>query len=168
MRNLVAALDHVFRNVIDHLRAIVRAGFGPAGRVARRFHCVANVFAIAQRRFAQQFALAPVHRERITGIGPRLFAADVLLHCAIDSEKPARTANPSSSSGAASWRPSPRLRQRVQPLRRQIFQHALASAFAPVARFAIAAESARRVELVGASSPTPRPPSPAKQDRAPR
>ncbi len=46
-----------------------------------------------------------------------------------------------------------RRRQRVQPLRRQVLQHALASAFAPVARFAIAAEPARRVELVGRIHP---------------
>ena len=44
-------------------------------------------------------------------------------------------------------------RQRVQPLGRQVFEHALASAFASVARFAIAAEAAGGVELVGAVDP---------------
>ena len=162
LRNLVAPLDHVFGNVVENLRAIVRAGVcaQPDG-AARRFHGVANIFAIAQRRLAQQLALAAVYRERVAGIRPRLLAADVLLDGAVDPGRRGGSAgsNPSSSSGASNLRCLCRARrQRVQPLRRQVFEHAFASAFAPIAGFAIAAEAAGGVELVGASSPTPRRP----------
>ncbi len=169
MRDLVAPLDHVFRDVVDHLRARVRRRPRPAGRVARRFHRVANVFAIAERRFAEQLAVAPVNRERVAGIGPRLFAADVLLHRAVNWRSPPARCRPPHQERLSILRGSflARSRQRVQPLRRQILQHPLAPAFAPVARFAIAAESAGRVELVGRSSPTPPQPSPARPGRAP-
>jgi len=44
-------------------------------------------------------------------------------------------------------------RQRAQPLRRQIFEHAFAATFAAVTRLAIAAETAGSVELVGTVDP---------------
>ena len=154
--NLVAALDHVFRKVVENLRAIVRRALGPARCIARSFNRVANILAIAQRRLAQQLALAPVHREGISRIGPRLFAADVLLHRAIDRRSGRRTRRRKSLFLIRRFQFRRLLRrrgQRVQPLRRQVFQHALAPAFAPVPGFAIAAKPARRVELVGRVHP---------------
>ena len=82
--DLVAALDHVFGDVVKHLGTIVRARFCPARSVARRFHRIANIFTVAERSFAQQLALASIHRIRVARIGPRLLAADVLLHGAVD------------------------------------------------------------------------------------
>ncbi len=80
--------------------------------VARGFNCVANVFAIAERRFAEQFAVAPVNRERVAGVGPRLLAADVLLHCAVDIRRtgvptPVSADIPSRLSGSL---PGPQVR----------------------------------------------------------
>ena len=84
MRDFVAALDHVFGEEVKDLRTIVRGGSCPTCGVARGFNSVANVFAVAERRFAEQFAFASENGERVAGVGTRLFAADVLLHSAVD------------------------------------------------------------------------------------
>ena len=49
-----AALRKILGDVIEHLRAVVRRGLAPGFRLARGFHGIANVLAVAERRFAQQ------------------------------------------------------------------------------------------------------------------
>jgi len=83
-RDFVAALDHVFGEEVKDLSAIVRGISGPARRIPRGFNGVANVFSVAERCFAEQLTFAPINRERVARVGTRLFAADVLLHSAVD------------------------------------------------------------------------------------
>ncbi len=47
---------------------------------------VADVFAVAERSLADQLAVAVVDGEAVAGVGPRLLAADVLLHGAVDAD----------------------------------------------------------------------------------
>ena len=56
----------------------------PMLRLASRFHGVANVFAIAQRSFAQQAAIGRAHFHAVAGVGTCLLAADVELDGAVD------------------------------------------------------------------------------------
>ena len=67
--NFFSALREIFREVIEHLGAVVGGGFCPGFCFARGFDGVANVFAIAQRRFAEQFTVLAANFERIPRIG---------------------------------------------------------------------------------------------------
>src|SRR5712671_4952967 len=51
---------------------------------ARRFDGVANVLAVAQRRFPKQPPVRAAHFDAVTRIRPRLFAADIEFHGAVD------------------------------------------------------------------------------------
>ena len=51
--NFFATLGKILRNVVEHLRAIVRGYFAPAFCFARRFDGVANVLAVSKRRFPE-------------------------------------------------------------------------------------------------------------------
>ena len=86
-RDLIAALRKIFRDVVKNLRAVVRGGLRPARSLVRRFDRVANVFAIAQRRFAQKTAIRGAHFHAVAGVGTRLLAADVELHRAVDGRR---------------------------------------------------------------------------------
>jgi hypothetical protein len=54
--NFNGALRKIFRDVEENLSAIVRGGFGPGFGLASGFDGVANIFAIAERGLAEQFA----------------------------------------------------------------------------------------------------------------
>ena len=134
----------------------MRSHLRPARSASRSFHCIADVFAVAERRFAEQLALPPVNREGVAGVWPGLLSANVLLDSAVDSRVSRRNVIlivRRSVQFVRAIRFSFGSRQRMQPLRRQVLQHALASAFAAVSGFAIAAESACCVELVGTIHP---------------
>jgi len=77
-------LGKIFGDVEKNLRAIVGSGFGPAFGFAGRFDGVADVFAITEGRFAEEFAFAAVNRDAVAGIGTGLFAADVKFHGSVD------------------------------------------------------------------------------------
>ncbi len=53
MRDFVAALGKILRAVVKNLGAIVRRSLCPRRSLARRLDCIANIFAIAERSFAE-------------------------------------------------------------------------------------------------------------------
>ena len=55
--DLRPALDEVFCDVVEDLRAGVRGGLCPLLGLVSGFDCVADVFAIAERGFADEFAI---------------------------------------------------------------------------------------------------------------
>ena len=61
-------------------------GLSPTRRFARSFHGVSNIFAIAQRRFAEQLTVLAAHFKAVARIWPRLLSADVELYRAVDGE----------------------------------------------------------------------------------
>ena len=63
VRDFVTPLNHVFGDVIDDLRAETSGRFCPAGGSARRFYRIANVFAVAEGRLAEQLAFSSINRE---------------------------------------------------------------------------------------------------------
>ena len=92
-----------------------------------------------------------MNRTAVRAVRAHLFAADVELGGAIDCGR----GLPAFCFGFAFERrfAQRRLRARIFGLRHEIFVHAFASAFAPEARFAIAAEAARCVELIRSIDP---------------
>src|SRR5258708_14490124 len=64
----------------------MRSCFAPGFRFARRLDGVANVLAVAKRRFPEQTPVPATHFDAVTRIRPRLFATDIELHGAIDRE----------------------------------------------------------------------------------
>src|SRR5882762_2992381 len=62
----------------------MRSCFAPGFRFARRLDGVANVLAVAKRRFPEQTPVRATHFDAVTRIRPRLFATDIELHGAID------------------------------------------------------------------------------------
>ena len=77
----------VLRDVVEHLRAVVRRGRGPAGGLGRGLHRVADVLAVAEAGLADGLALCSVDGIGIAGIGPRLLAADIELGGAVDGRQ---------------------------------------------------------------------------------
>ena len=59
--DLRTALRKIFGDVVKNLRAIVRRGFRPGFRFARRLHGISNVFAVPKRRFAEELAVFSPH-----------------------------------------------------------------------------------------------------------
>jgi hypothetical protein len=59
--NFAAALREVLCQVVQHLGAIMSGGFRPGFCLARCFHGIADIFAIAQRRLAQDLAVRSAH-----------------------------------------------------------------------------------------------------------
>ncbi len=123
----------------------------PAFRFARPFDGVANVLAIAKRRFSEQPSVGSVHFDAIARIGPRLLAADVELHGAIDR-----------GSCEVHWRLGRLIdRERrcmngwraLKPRGLEIFEQTFAPALASEAALAIAAETAGGVEKIRAIYP---------------
>src|SRR5471032_1690038 len=148
----IGACRQVFGDVVQHLCAIVRRGLGPAAGFMRGFDGVADVLAAALAHFADEGAGRAVDRAAIAAVRARLFAADVQLGRAVDGE----------GIAAGDYHRRFRLdlgfdqrcgRTRVFRQRGHIFVHAFASALAAVARFAVAAEAASGVELVGGVNP---------------
>ena len=82
--DFVGPLGKIFGNVEKDLCAVMRGGLGPALGFAGGFYGVPNVFAIAQRSFSEQFAIATVNGNTVARIGAGLFAANVELYGAID------------------------------------------------------------------------------------
>src|SRR2546426_12517443 len=62
----------------------MRGRSAPAFGFARGFDGVANVLAVAERRFPEQTPVRAMHFDAVTRIRPRLFAANVELHGSID------------------------------------------------------------------------------------
>src|SRR5260370_23122456 len=62
----------------------MRSCFAPGFRFARRLDGVANVLAVAKRRFPEQTPVPATHFDAVTRIRLRLFATDIELHGAID------------------------------------------------------------------------------------
>ena len=58
------------------MRTGVRGGLGPGCGFAGGFNGVANVFAIAERSFAEEAAIGGADGEGVTGIGAGLFAGN--------------------------------------------------------------------------------------------
>ena len=151
--DFVAALREILGHVVENLGASVGGGLGPARRFAGGFDGVANVFAIAQRRFAEQLgrsgcALPCCSRNRAAPACRRCRA----LRCGRSAKIGRlvgvvrgllRRRSPEHGSAGA----------RLEPRWLQIFQQAFPAALAAVAAFAIAAESAGGVEQVGAIDP---------------
>src|SRR5262249_21002446 len=71
LRDFRAALGKVFCDVEEHLCAIVSRGLGPAFGFASSFDGIANVFAISERRFAEQLAVCTADLNAVAGIGAR-------------------------------------------------------------------------------------------------
>src|SRR5713226_8143565 len=125
--------------------------FAPAFSFARRLDGVSNVFAIAQRRLTQQTAIRAVHFDAVAGIGPRLLAADVEFHSAVDR----RSAKIGSRLGRLvdrQWLGANR-RRLFEPRWLEIFKQAFAPALSPITAFPIAAETASGVKEIRAVNP---------------
>ena len=135
------------------MRTVVRGLLCPLGGGARSLHSVADVLAIAERSFADELAVARVDGIAVSAVGPRLFAADVLLDGAIDGNRRwggfVRIGDWSGCRGELHLFPL----AVVQPFGHQVFVHAFSAAFATVAGLAVAAEAAGGVEHVGAVHP---------------
>jgi hypothetical protein len=91
VRDLVPPLNHIFGDVVDHLCTAMRGHLCPARGATRRFHRVADVFAVADRSFAEQFTRPSENRNGITGVGARLLSTYILFDCAVNRR--ARCAN---------------------------------------------------------------------------
>ena len=84
--DLLLAQREILGHVVEDLGTVVRCGLRPACSFAGGFDCVANIFPVTQRSFAQQLSLGSAHFDAVTGIGSGLLAADVELHCPIDGQ----------------------------------------------------------------------------------
>src|SRR5579872_6368919 len=71
--------------VIQHLGAVMRGRLGPCAGFSGCFDCIANIFAISERSFAQEAAVCGMHFHAVAGIRTCLLPADVKLYSAIDS-----------------------------------------------------------------------------------
>src|SRR5215472_4726983 len=78
--NFFGALRKIFGDVVENLGAIVGRGSAPGLGLAGSFDGVANIFAIAEGRFAEHLALFAANFEAIAGVRTDLLAADVKLH----------------------------------------------------------------------------------------
>src|SRR5260370_14166187 len=111
----------------------------PAFRFARRFDGVANVLAVAKRRFPKHTPVGGAHFDAVTRIRPRLFAANVELHGAIDRG--------SREIGGLLGRLIYRERacmnwwRVLKPCRLEIFEKPFAPTLASIAALAIAPET---------------------------
>ena len=82
--NLVASLRQVLAHVVENLGTVVCGALAPVRGFACRLDGVANILAIAERNFAQRFAVSAAHLHGVAGIRPCLLASDVELYSAID------------------------------------------------------------------------------------
>ena len=148
--DFLATLGKVLGDVVENLRAMVRRCLGPSFRLTGRFDRVADVLAIAQRRFAEQSAIPASYLRAIAGIRASLLAADVKLHRAVNGRSGLCLA-----IGAWSWfgRRCSKCRGLLEPRRFKIFAESFLSSLASIAAFPIPAEAARRVKQVGAIHP---------------
>src|SRR5258708_32393897 len=78
--NFVTSLREILGAIVKNLRPIVSSDVCPAFCLACSLDSVANVFAVAQRGFAQQTSVSRTHFHAVTGIRTRLLAANVELH----------------------------------------------------------------------------------------
>src|SRR5262249_39665281 len=120
-------------------------------RLMRSLNCVADILAISQRSLTQQRAIAPVHRKAVTRIWPRLLAADVLLHRAIDYL--ASLDGCSSFLRSRSRNSTLLLRSPVRPRRFEVLIHSLATTFTSIAALAISAKATRSIKQIRAVHP---------------
>src|SRR5260370_687487 len=141
-----AALGKIFRDVVEHLRAIMRHCLAPAFRFARGFDGVANVLAVAERRLSKQTPVGGAHFDAVTRIWPRLFAADVELHSAVDWRS--REIGRRLRWLIDGQRRYMQRRRIFKPRRFKIFEEPLAATLASKAALAIASEPARSVEKI--------------------
>jgi len=143
---LVAARGQVLGDVVDDLGPRVRCRFRPALGLARGLDGVADVLAAAGTDQAEVTALGADHRQRMAAVRPRLLAADVHLRRAVDGIAGRRSGG--GRRGLGLQRRHLRLVGRLQ-----VFEQALAAAFAAEAGLAVAAEADGGVELVAAVDP---------------
>ena len=120
----------------------MRRGARPAQRPARRLDSVADILAVALAHFAQMLAVSGENGAGITGIGPRLLAADIELGRPVDAAGLMPVGGVGQLKGRCGF-------ELFLPGRLQIRAHAFAAALAPETGFAIAAEADGGVELVG-------------------
>ena len=84
LRDFFAALTEIFGDVVEDLGAGVGGGLGPGGGFAGGFDGVANVFAIAERGFAEEAAVGGVDWGAVAGVGAGLFAGDEEFYGAVN------------------------------------------------------------------------------------
>src|SRR5260370_42103944 len=123
----------------------------PAFRFARRFDGVANALAVAKRRFPKHTPGGAAHFDAVTRIRPRLFAANVELHGAIDrgSREIGRLLERliDCNRRCMNWRCV------FKPCRIEIFEKPLTPTLASITALAIAPETARGVKEIRAIYP---------------
>src|SRR5882762_7632916 len=129
----------------------MRSCFAPGFRFARRLDGVANVLAVAKRRFPKQTPVRATHFDAVTRIGPRLFAADVELHGAVDRGSREivallRRLIHRERRWMNRWRV-------LKPCRLEIFEQPLAPTLASITALAITPETAGGVEKICAVNP---------------
>ena len=90
VRDFFAALGEIFGEVVEDLGAGVGGGFGPGGSFAGGFDGVADVFAIAERGFAEEAAVGGVNGNAIARVGAGLFAGDEEFYGAVDQRSGCR------------------------------------------------------------------------------
>src|ERR1700687_3812876 len=124
----------------------------PAFRFASGLDRVANVLAVAQRRFSTRHPpVRAAHFDAVTRIRPRLFAADVEFHGAVDW----------GSRGIGWFLGRLIHRERrcmyrwriLKPGRLEIFEKALATTLASITALAIASETTGGIEKIRAVDP---------------
>src|SRR5205085_12054522 len=138
----------------------MRGALRPTCSFARRFDRIANVFAVSERSFAEQLAVRAADFHAVAGIRPRLLAANVKLNRPVNCKlrflfwRVWQDALWNSSSQVIAQNRGANLGHGIlEPCWFQIFQQTFSAAFASEAALAISAETASRVEQVGAVDP---------------
>src|ERR1700746_643208 len=129
----------ILGHVIKNLGAVVGSCLCPAGSLPRSLDSIANVFAVAKRRLAENLAVRAADLDAVAGIGARLFSSDVQLHGAVDGQASVLVAV--IGFGLRRFR-CWQCGRTLEPDRLEIFPEAFASAFAAITAFAVSAESA--------------------------
>src|SRR5471032_2459443 len=136
----------VFREVIQHLGAVMRTGLRPLFSTASSRDRVTYVLAITLAHFTDDCSRRRMYGPRVTAIRPNLLAADKQLRRTVEHAdvtvriKSGRLRNRLSTLGT-NGQLSPRTRL-------QILVNPLAPAFAAKAGFAISAKANTRIEEI--------------------
>src|SRR5258708_30892148 len=123
---------------------MVCRGLAPTCRFPRGYAGGENVFAVVEGRCSEQPAVGAAHRHAVTRIGPRLLAADVEFHGAIDWRC-------RQIRGGLRWlihreRRWMYRRRVLKPHRVQIFENPFASPLPSITPFAIPPKTTSSIE----------------------
>jgi hypothetical protein len=84
LREFIRTRRQVFREVIQHLGAVMRAGLRPLFSTARSRYGITHILAIAFAHFSDDRPRRRMYEPRVTAIRPNLLAADKQLRSTVE------------------------------------------------------------------------------------